>query len=119
MKLIEGITNDASQTFSLVLPDGSDAQMALNYRDGQKGWFYSITYGSILVNYNRRLVNSLNLLRQFRGKISFGLACIVKDGMEPDAQDDFTSGRVEIYLLNETERDNIEDNIIPTFKADV
>ena len=96
MKLIEGITNDASQTFSLVLPDGSDAQMALNYRDGQKGWFYSITYGGILVNYNRRLVNSLNLLRQFRGKISFGLACIVKDGMEPDAQDDFTSGRVEM-----------------------
>jgi hypothetical protein len=119
MKLIEGITNDANQTFSLVLPDGSDAQMALNYRDGQKGWFYSIIYGSILVNYNRRLVNSLNLLRQFRGKISFGLSCIVKDGMEPDALDDFTSGRVEIYLLNETERDNIEDNIIPTFKPDV
>lgn len=118
MKIIEGITGDASQNFSLVLPDGKEAQISLIYRDGQKGWFYSITYGTTFTVYNRRLVNSLNMLRAFRNKIPFGIACIVKDGMEPRAQDDFTSGRVELYILNETQMENIEVNVIPTFKTD-
>ncbi len=99
MKQITSVTNDASQVLSIVLDDGSKVNLTLTYVPSQLGWFYSITYGSFSC-FNRRLVNSPNLLRQFRTFLSFGLACLVADGYEPVYQDDFTSGRVSLYVLN-------------------
>ncbi len=58
------------------------------------------------------------MLRQFRNIIPFGLACVIADGFEPVYQDDFTSGRASLYLLNEADVAEVETLIIvtlPTF----
>ncbi len=99
MKQITSITNDANQILSMVLDDGSKVNMSLNYWPNQSGWFYSLNYGQFSVS-NRRMVNSPNMLRQFRSIIPFGLCCTIIDGYELIYQDDFTSGRASLYVLN-------------------
>lgn len=99
MKQITSITNDPNQILSIVLDDGTKVNMNLNFWPAQLGWYYSLSYGDFIVN-NRRMVNSPNMLRQFRTIIPFGLCCTVLDGYEILYQDDFTSGRVSLYALN-------------------
>ena len=98
MKIITTLSNDAKQNIKLVLSDNSVADLTLEYSDNQKGWFYSITYGT-WSSYGRRLVTSPNALRAFRNIVPFGLACYTTDGYEPVDIDDFKNGRVKLYLL--------------------
>lgn len=99
MKQITSITNDANQILTLVLDDGTRVNMTMSFWPNQYGWYYSLTYGDFEVS-NRRMVNSPNLLRQFRAIIPFGLCCTVIDGYEPIYQNDFSSGRASLYVLN-------------------
>ena len=100
MKQITSVTNDANQILAVVLDDGTRVSMTLTYCPNQLGWFYSLTYGDFQVN-DRRIVNSPNMLRQFRTIVPFGLACLVVDGYEPIYQSDFVSSRAALYILNE------------------
>lgn len=102
MKQIASITNDAKQNLSIILDSGIRVPMSLKYIPSQQGWFYSLTYQNFAVN-NRRLVNSPNMLRQFRTIIPFGLCCTVLDGYEPLYQEDFSNGRVTLYILNQAD----------------
>ncbi len=113
MRQITSLTDDASQILTLVLEDGTRVNMTIQYVPNQEGWFYSLTYGAFIVN-NRRLVNSPNMLRQFRNIIPFGLACTVLDGYEPVYQNDFTSARVSLYTLTTQDVLDVEDLIILT-----
>ena len=103
MKLIDSLTSDANQVIRVALDDGSKIDLSLSYLQNQSGWFYSIKYGSILTINNKRLVNSPNMLRQFKNFLPFGLACLVTDGFEPVYIDDFTKGRALVYVLNATD----------------
>lgn len=104
MNQITAFTDDAIQQITLVLPDGSTVPMTLNYIPAQQGWFYSITYGSAGWGVsNRRIVNSPNMLREFRNIIPFGFCCTTIDGYEIINQSDFVSGRVNFYLLDPTD----------------
>lgn len=102
MRQINAFTQDPKQNLTVVLEDGSKAQMSLRYVTNQAGWYYDLTYGSFSVA-NRRLVNSPNMLRQFRGVLPFGLALTVSDGYEPIYQDDFVTGRVLVYVLSQAD----------------
>ena len=110
MRLINTITADPNQNFLVVLDDGTKIGMALRYSANQKGGFYSVTYGAFS-DANRRMVNSPNMLRQFRGIIPFGLACTVSDGYEPVFIQDFVSGRVQLFVLTQAEVLEVEDII--------
>lgn len=114
MKKISAITSDAKQSLNLILDDSSRVSMNINYIPSQAGWFYSLAYGDSFLVRNRRLVNSPNMLRAFRNIIPFGLACTVIDGYEPVYQDDFTGGRVSLFLLNQDEVAEVETLITVT-----
>jgi hypothetical protein len=114
MNLISAITNDANQSMRIVLDDGSKVDFSLSYKSGQQGWFFSITYAGFSIK-NRRMVNSPNLLRNFKNILPFGLACTVSDNLEPIYQDDFSSQRVLLYVLNESDLVTVESTIIPRY----
>lgn len=117
MKQITSVTNDANQILAVVLDDGTKVNMTLSYCPNQLGWFYSLTYKTFSVT-NRRIVNSPNMLRQFRTFIPFGLACLVVDGYEPIYQSDFISNRAALYILNEqdvTETETLITLTLPNF----
>lgn len=118
MKQIKSLTNDAKQIINLVLDDGSKVKMSIEFIPNQSGWFYSIESDDLTV-YGRRLVNSPNLLRQFRNIISFGISCTAIDGFEPIYQDDFVNGRCSFFVLNSDDVVEVETLILDTLPNSV
>jgi len=112
MKLIQGITDSPNQTLFVQLDDGSQATLALEYRAQQLGWFYSLTYGTRVIN-GRRLVTSPNILRQFRHLFPFGLGVAMPGSVEPETQDVFATGVGAIVLLNADDVANTEATYFP------
>ena len=110
MRLINNLTDNVNQTSRIILEDGSELNITLIYMENQQGWFYSLTWGSFVIN-NKRLVVGLNILRQFRDLIPFGLACNSIDGYEPIYADDFSIGRIKVYTLNASDVLTIENNL--------
>lgn len=101
------ISEEPNQNLIFQLDDGTSLSCTLSYYRGQRGWFYSIQYGELLLN-SRRIVTSLNMLRQFRDIIPFGLACLTTDGLEPIFKNDFKSGRAALFFLNEEDIERVE-----------
>lgn len=110
MNLISTITNDPNQTMTIILDDGSSMDFTLRYVAGLKGWYYSFTWGAFSF-LNRRLVVNPNMLRIYKGILTFGLACYTKDNYEPIYIDDFSSGRAQFYTLNQIDVDNYEQQL--------
>ncbi len=107
MLLINNITNDPSQTLTLVGENQEQITLHLYYKPTQQGWFYDISYKNFTAN-GLKMVGSINTLRQWKSSIPFGLACISKDGYDPWFLDDFQSGRMSLYLLNADDVKQIE-----------
>ena len=114
MNLINNITDQTAQTFSVTLADGSRATINLAYWPQQLGWYYDVTWSTgpfpIL---GRRVVTSPNMLRQFRNQIPFGLMVITTDNQEPINQDDFSTGYAQMILLDQDDIATIEATIYP------
>lgn len=108
MYQIENITKDPKQIQTLLLPDGSGISFELVFVDMQLGWFFNLIYGSFVLS-GMRVVNSPNILRQFKNQIPFGLACFSKNDREPSLIKDFISGASKLYVLNADEVQEYED----------
>jgi hypothetical protein len=99
---INGISSYPSQQFTVVGAQGENISFNLYYLPGQQGWFYDVSYGSFTVT-GQRLVVSLNTLNQWVNIIEFGLMCMSTDGYDPLYIDDFTTGRIALYLLTQAD----------------
>lgn len=55
------------------------------------------------------MVNSINLLRQFKNIIGFGIACDTINGLDPIRPDAFLSGDAQLYLMDAEEVRLIEE----------
>lgn len=111
MKKINELTSQPKQNHVFTLEDGTVINITFEYRSNQSGWFISFSYLTRTFN-NRRIVNSPNMLRQFKDLIPFGFACTVTGGGEPTFKIDFESKRAVFYLLNEEDVQFVEDEII-------
>ena len=115
MQIVTGINNNASQVFSLSIPDGTTATLTLSYRPNQKGWYYDLTWNGTKPSFQLngcRLTVFPNILRQFKNQLSFGIACLTSNGYEPMNLEDFNTKYANLYILTETEVQNIENTII-------
>lgn len=110
MRLIDSLNSDAYQRHDLVLDDKSLATVTVRYMPAVQRWFIDVEHASITVR-GINMCNHPNILRQFRNKAPFGLAVVVNDGADPLLQDDFTSGRSQLYLLNEADILYIESEV--------
>lgn len=99
MKYINAISDDANQKMTVSMEDGSKAVLELTYKENQRGWFMSISWGSFSIK-NMRLVTSPNILRKFRNFLTFGICITTTDMLEPINIDDFSTGRASMYTLN-------------------
>ena len=107
---ITEINNDAKQQLTLVTEDGFEIKFLIEFRPTQTGWFFNLTHNDLTIN-GVRLCHFPNVLRQWKNIIPFGIACVVTDSGEPYYIDDFSSERVAIYLLTESEVEEIEEDI--------
>lgn len=104
MYQIQNLTTDPKQKQTLVLPDGTQVTMTIEYVPSQLGWFLrTLTYGDFVLN-NIRICNNPNLLYQWRNLVPFGLACSSLDTQrEPSLQEDFASGASALFILSEAD----------------
>ena len=110
MKEITSITNKSKQKFNLVLENNETVEFNLYYSYRQQSWFYDFTYNDI-TSKGSRVVLTPNALRQFKKIIPFGIAFIAASYVEPFSLEDFSSGRVSMFVLNEEEVQQIESSI--------
>lgn len=108
MNLINQITQDARQRQIVPLDDGTSFEISLYYIPMQLGWFIEeIIYGDFKLE-SMRVVNSPNMLFQFKNFLPFGLACISIDNREPSQKEDFSSGQSQLFVLTQIEMKEYE-----------
>jgi hypothetical protein len=92
-----------AQKQRLILPDGSSVTITLVFKPMQYGWFIKeLTHLEFTLK-GVRIVNSPNILQQFKNQIPFGIACYSRQNREPSLLEDFDSGNSTLYLMTEAE----------------
>lgn len=107
MQVITQITNNPIQTMKLVLDTKELVQFNLRFMPTQMSWYCDVIYNDIEI-YGLKVALFPNLLRHFKNMLPFGIAFTANDHVEPFKLDDFTSGRVQMYVLNQDEVEQIE-----------
>lgn len=113
MQEITTLTSSPNQRMSLVLDNNETVDFRLYYLSRQQSWFFDFTYKEITVNCSR-VVLTPNALRNLRRIIPFGIAFVTEGYVEPFQLTDFSSGRVQMYVLNAEEVETIEQEIFNT-----
>ena len=108
MKKLDGISATGTQSFSVLAYNGDTVNMAIKYNPATQQWFINVSWENFVLN-GTRIFSSPNILNQYDKIIPFGLAVIVDGGGEPFLIDDFSSGRVGLYLLSHDEVSAVND----------
>ena len=110
MQLLDEISDDPKQQFSVITSGGQTFELYLEYRETQELWFGNIVWNELVIN-GLCFVNSPNALRQWKNLIPFGLAIVTNDAGDPYYLDDFAKGRAFAYVLSEDEVKSVEEEI--------
>lgn len=110
MQQITSITNHPKQRMILNIENNDKVDFMLYYLPRQQSWFYNFTYNNLTYN-GARVTLTPNTLRQFKNIIPFGIAFLSNDNVEPFSIDDFSSGRVGMYILNKEDVKLVESVI--------
>lgn len=111
MVQVTGLGAVPVQTFSMQSPNGDGViYFTLSFRPRVRSWFLDIKLGNYAVN-GFKLLRGPNVFRQYRNTFGFGITIATTDMSEPAMINDFSSGRVTMYLLTGGECDSIESLI--------
>lgn len=109
MLAVQNLTADANQTQNLVLPDGTIVTLTISYYPQQQGWsITNLTYGTFVLQ-GLWIVNTPNMLRQWKNLIPFGLACFSTQNREVTQQQDFATNEAQLFVLTSEEVLEYED----------
>lgn len=101
MRKLIGLTTNAKQ--NLAYPYGEDViALSFCYSWINLQWLIGVRYKNFTLQ-EYHLTAGYNALSQYRGVLKWGLRVISVDGEDPYYIDDFTSGRISIYLLDAEE----------------
>lgn len=108
MKLIDRLNDSANQKFTLnAIDSGDQITCVMQYLPTQRGWVLNVSYNGFELN-GIAVVNSFNILRNYRNIIPFGLTVTTIDGFDPYYVQDFSSQRAQMYLLSTSEVEELE-----------
>lgn len=107
MQIITQITNNPMQTMKLVLDTKELVQFNLRFMPTQMSWYCDVIYNDIEI-YGLKVALFPNLLRHFKNMLPFGIGFSANDHVEPFSIEDFTNGRVQMFVLNKQEVEEIE-----------
>lgn len=116
MKTLTGLTDQANQQMSIVLPDGTPVTLIMNFYPQQNAWFFDLAWQGIAAPFTLlgcQMVTSPNLLRQYRRLLTFGLAVFTIDNVEAETQTAFIDGTATLVLLDAADVIEIETAVFP------
>ena len=103
MLQIDFLTDDANQEYSEVIMEDNDTfYLYLSYNFSCFAWFCNITYNGVQYN-GIKITTQYNILRNYKNQLPFGISCVTTDHSDPYFQNDFSTTRAKLYLLNSTE----------------
>jgi hypothetical protein len=110
MQQIDNIGGEANQQTQVTLEDGSVVTLGLRYLPAVQRWMMDVTHddGTFL---GLNVCVHPNLLRPWRNTLRFGIACGALDGVSPVDVNDFSTGRVALYVLSAAEVAQVERDI--------
>jgi hypothetical protein len=104
---INNLTSEYKQSLSITLDGKITFILTLEFMPQQLGWFYSIQHKTTTLR-NKKLKVATNILYQYQNTLPFGIMCVTADGYEPYFIDDFTDGRVELYVYDQNEFEQLK-----------
>ena len=110
MKLINSLNNNPRQKFSVYTEDGNTLNVELYYYITQKSWYFDFEYGDYTCK-GSRVVLTPNAIRHLKNILPFGIAFLSESNTEPFSVDDFSNGRIKMYILNKDEVLQIESEV--------
>lgn len=110
MKQIDNLSSESDQLIQINLEDGSLVSFEFVYKPAIQRWVFNVAFDTFEAD-NLNLCLHPNILREFRDKLPFGLACTSTDGADPAFIEDFSSARVAVYLLSAAEVLQVETAI--------
>ena len=105
---ITKLTNASKQKVLVIAEDGAQVLLELTYSSTQEAWNMSLTYLDFVAN-GIQLTVSPNILHNFNNILPFAIACNSVDGFEPKYIDDFSDGRITLFMLSGSEKDTLEE----------
>ena len=108
VRQIMEFTDNPYQTAQIPLEDKTGyAQIWLRWAPTQMSWYFDIQYNNKTSRGNK-LCLGVNILHTFSNIFPFGLMVVSDDLIEPYQITDFVNQRVKIYVLNNTEVQQLE-----------
>ncbi len=107
MKLIP-ISATPRQRLQIPLEDGNLVTLTLRYLPAVEQWTLSLTYQDFTLD-TYKIHNSFNMLHSYSLLVPFGIRITVTDGGEPFLLKDFSSGRVQFFILNKDEVQSVSN----------
>lgn len=111
MRRLDGIRATGKQALSATAENGDVINMTLYFQATTQEWKIDVSSNSFSLK-GTRIYSAPNILCQYEDLIPFGLAVITSDGGEPFLINDFSSGRVGLYILSQDEISQIQDFFI-------
>ena len=109
MQQITSLTSDSKQRMTLTLEDNQGSvEFALYFMPTQYSWYYDFIFNDYKSCGNKVVLN-VNALRHLRKILPFGLMFQAEGNIEPFKIDDFSSQRVQMYVLNKEDVEQIEE----------
>ena len=107
MLYINKITNSASQKLTLTGIPGIQITVTLEYMPRIQQWIMGFNDGTTNVQ-GITITCGVNILRQWKNNIIFGISCLRNDGLDPYQISDFSDQVANLYLLNAAEVAQVE-----------
>jgi hypothetical protein len=99
MRQLTKLSNNPLQTLLVLTEAGDQVDIELRYMPTQQQWLLSLAWGTQVIN-GISLVASPNLLLGYANVLPFGIMVTSDTTFEPMFLDDFTSGRIKVYMLS-------------------
>lgn len=107
MKRIQDIKATRQQQFQTPLENGNYVTFDVHYFPAIQQWSLDVSYREFEV-FGLRICNSLNILQQYSLLIPFGVMIQTNDGGEPFLITDFSTSRVQFFVLDQSKIEQID-----------
>lgn len=104
------LTDSPKQKFSIPLETGEKVAFRFYFDPTQMSWYFDFEINQKQYNGNKVVLGD-NILRMYKQLIPFGLQVKANFSIEPFKLDDFSSGRVEIYILSRDDVKYVEGKV--------
>lgn len=108
MNRLEGIQAAGTQKLATTASNGDPIVIIMSFNAATQEWKMDIEWNTFVLRGNR-IYSSPNILCQYEAIIPFGLAVITDGVGEPFLINDFSSGRVNMYVLSPEEVEEVQD----------